>query len=617
MANSSVNLINLDFDSLKDNFKIFLKSQDKFKDYDFDGSNMNVLLDVMSYNTYLNSFYLNMVASEMFLDTAQLRDSVISHAKELNYLPRSFKSAEAVVNVRIDTGSPVVTSLTIPKGTTFSTRVGSNSFSFSTNKNIVLTGSDGVFNTGEISIYEGEYINETFVIDYAQSNQRFLISNPTVDVDSMTVSVIEDNGGQVLEYSYRSSLFGVQSDTRAFFLQAAENEKFEILFGDGITGRRPKDGSVVVVDYRVTSGELPNGSFKFSTDGPIESYSNVVVTTVTPALGGAVSESMESIRFNAPRHFTIQERAITTNDYETLLKMNYPEINAVSAYGGENENPPQYGRVFIAVDITDVEGLPDSKLKEYYRFVKERSPISIEPVFKDPEFTYVNVNTVVNYNIEKTDLDPSDIRTLTVSAINKYNTDNLNNFKRTLRYSRLLDVIDGSHPSIISNETTLRAIKVIKPKVNTAQNISIKFDFALLNDVQRALPRTHSSTIKRTIESNAFTFRNRQVIIEDNGAGALVLAAVTGAGTYTIIKTIGTVDYNTGTLSIQDLNPSQYPLSGIKIYARPKSNDVFSTRNNILTIRNEDINVDAVRTKATSDSNYTESSISDQFTDLI
>ena len=208
MANSNINLINLDFDTLKNNFKTYLKSQDKFKDYDFDGSNMSVLLDVLSYNTYLNSFYTNMVASEMFLDTAQIRDSVVSHAKELNYLPRSFKSAEASVNIVINTSDPTVTSVVIPKGTTFSSRIGSNSFSFSTNRNIVVSGSNGVFTANNISIYEGEYVNETFVVDYTQTNQRFVISNPTVDTDSIAVTVMEDNGATATEYSYSTSLLG-------------------------------------------------------------------------------------------------------------------------------------------------------------------------------------------------------------------------------------------------------------------------------------------------------------------------------------------------------------------------------------------------------------------------
>lgn len=595
MANSNINLINLDFDTLKNNFKTYLKSQDKFKDYDFEGSNMSVLLDLLSYNTYLNSFYTNMVASEMFLDTAQLRDSVVSHAKELNYLPRSFKSAEATINIVINTGSPSIKSVTIPKGTSFSTRIGSNSFSFSTNRNIVVSGNNGVFTASNISIYEGDYVNDTYTVDYTQLNQRFIISNPTVDTGSITVTVLEDNGANALEYSYETSLLGLTVDSKAFFLQPAENEKYEVVFGDGVIGRKPKDGAVVIIDYRVTNGELPNGAFKFSSDGPIDTHSNVSITTVTSAIGGAVSESLESIRFNAPRHFTTQERAVTASDYETLLRINFPEINAVSAYGGEEEIPPQYGRVFISIDISDVEGLPTTKLNDYYRFVKSRSPISIEPVFKDPEFTFVDVVSLVNYDANKTDLSTGDIRTLVISAINEYNTTNLNNFKKTLRYSRLLDAIDGAHPAIISNETTVRAIKVIRPTVDIVQNIVVKFNLPLENNVYQASPTRHLAAVRQTIASSTFTYEGKICSIEDDGDGALKLIS-TDITFDNVIKDIGTVDYNTGELNINGFSLTSYDqVNGIKIYARPRSNDIYSTKNTILNIRTEDLTITPVR----------------------
>jgi hypothetical protein len=374
------------------------------------------------------------------------------------------------------------------------------------------------------------------------------------------------------------------------------------MFGDGIAGRRPKDNAIVIVEYRVTNGELPNGAFKFTSDGPIESFANVIVSTVTSAIGGAVNESLESIRFNAPRHYTTQERAITPNDYETLLKVTYPEINAISAYGGEEETPPQYGRVFLSVDIKDVEGLPTVKINEYYRFLKERSPISIEPVFKNPDFTYIGVTSSINYDITKTDLEPSDIETLVISAISSFNTANLNNFKKTLRYSRLLDAIDVAHPSIISNETSVRAIKVINPVVNKAQNLTIKYDFPLINDKQQRISSIHSSAVKRTIESSIFTLQGRNVIIEDDGNGLLVLAGLSDNNTYTIIKDIGTVDYGLGQLVINDFLVSTYPASGIKFYARPSSNDIYSTKNNILTIKIEDISITAIRSKNSPDS---------------
>jgi hypothetical protein len=407
--------------------------------------------------------------------------------------------------------------------------------------------------------------------------------------------VIEDNGATVLEYAYATSLFGLNTNSRVFFLQPAENEKYEIVFGDDVVGRKPKDGAVVVADYRVTNGELPNGAFRFVVDGPIESFSNVIITTTTAAIGGAVNESVESVRFNAPRHFTTQERAITSSDYETLLKINFPEINAISAYGGEEEVPPQYGRVFISIDISNVEGLPTTKINDYYRFIKTRSPISIEPVFKDPEFTFIDIVSKVNFDTTKTDLSTEDIKTLAISAINNYNSTNLNSFKKTLRYSRLLDAIDGAHPSIISNETSVRAIKIIRPVLDTPQNITIKFDLPLENNVYQASFSRHLAVVRQTIASSPFVYQGRICSIEDNGDGVLKLIS-SDALFDNVIQDIGTVDYDSGLVQLTGFKVNQYNIGeGIKIYARPRSNDIYSTKNTILNIKTEDLNITAVR----------------------
>jgi hypothetical protein len=588
MANSNISLVNLDFDGLKDSFKTHLKAQDKFKDYDFEGSNMNVLLDLLAYNSYMNTFYLNMVGSEMFLDTAKLRDSILSHAKELNYLPRSFKSAKATVALNINSGDSTLTTLTVPKGTSFTSKIGSNAFTFSTDSNQVLLGTNGVFTTAGTEIYEGEYVNDSYTMNYAVDNQRFVLSNPTVDTDSITVTVIEDNGATTLTYAYATSLYGLNSDSKVFFLQPAEDEKYEIVFGDNVTGRKPKNDATIVADYRLSSGELPNGCFKFTIDGAISGVSNVAVTTVTAAASGSVAESDASIKFNAPRHFSTQERAVTAQDYETLLKINFPEIAAISAYGGETVSPPQYGRVFIAVDIENVTGLPDGKIREYTDFILQRAPVSIEPIFTEPEELFVDVNTIVNYNINLTDLSQSDIRTLVITAISDFNVENLSNFKKTLRYSRLSDAIDNAHPSIVSNETTVKAIKKVVPNVNIAKDYDIDFDLPLQDNLGASSTATYDADVLRTIESTAFRYKGQSVQIEDNGEGTLFITEEAD-GESKRIEDIGTVDYATGRLLIKGLTVSSYEGSAIKFFARPKSLDIFSTKNVILKIDNADI----------------------------
>jgi len=384
-ANSSISLTSLDFDTIKNTFKSYLRGQDRFKDYDFDGSNMAVLLDLLAYNTFHQGFYLNMVGNEMFMDSAVLRDSVVSHAKELNYVPRSFKSAEAIINLTITSQNVNTTSLTIPKGYTFSSNFFNQLYTFSVAENITVNGF-GTFNIPNLKIYEGIYLKDTYV--YASgNNQRNLISNKNVDISSLSVTVIEDTGATIHTYTRASSLFNLDSSSKIYFVQGAESDSYEIVFGDGITGRKPKENSVVVIEYRISNGELPNGCNSFIPDTTIDGQNDIVVVTESPANAGSISESIESIKFNAPRYFTTQERAVTTEDYETLLKINFPEVNAVTAFGGEDLDPPQYGKVFIAVDLVDVDGLPDIKRTEYFRFLRPRSPVTIEPVFVNPEYT--------------------------------------------------------------------------------------------------------------------------------------------------------------------------------------------------------------------------------------
>jgi hypothetical protein len=590
-SNTSINLVNLDFANLKESFKTYLKSQDLFKDYDFEGSNINVLLDVLSYNTYMNSFYLNMVGNEMFLDSAQLRESVISRAKELNYTPRSFKSARATVTLTIQTDGSVA-SVIMPKGTTFTSRIGSNSFTFSTDENRVISGANSTFVSDEIVIYEGQYVNDTFNVNNSDASQRFVLSNPTIDTDSLTVTVIEDNGTEILTYLRATSLFDKQANSQIFFVQGAENEKYEILFGDGVLGRKPKDNSVVVCEYRICKGELPNGSFKFSSDGAISGFSNVVVSTVSAAAQGAIHESIESVKFNAPRYFTTQERAVTAEDYRNLLILNFPEINAVSVYGGEEAVPPVFGKVFIAVDLKNVDGIPDIRKQQYYNFIKPRASLSIDPVFIDPDFMYVSIDSTVRYNLNTTALNSESIKELIISAIKSFNTTYLDDFNTTLRYSSLVRAIDTVDRSILSNDTIIRPIRVVLPDVGVDKSYDIDFAQELENDFAD-LEKIYPSNYISTIESTNFVVQNKLVNLKDDGKGNITTITLDGTNNV-VVNTVGTVDYKTGKVQLKRLNITEYTGSGIKIFARTKRKDISSLLRTILTIKDEDVRINIV-----------------------
>ena len=588
MANSSIILTNLDFETQKNTLKQYLRSQDRFKDYDFDGSNMSVLLDVLSYNTYLNTFYLNMVGNEMFLDTAQMRDSIISHAKELNYTPRSFNSAEANVNIVFTSTNVNKRSIFVPKGTTFTSRSGIRNFTFSTSENLIVSdvvanATAAVFTASNVTLYEGDYVNDSFTVNPGQ-NARYLLTNKNVDTSSVRVTVIEDLGATVLSYNKASSLFGLTAESKVFFIQGAENSAYEIVFGDNITaGRAPKDNSVVLVEYRISSGELPNGCNVFKPDGAVDGETNITITTNTKALGGSVSESVESIRFNAPRHFSTQERAVTTEDYQTLLQIQFPEINAVTAYGGEEADPPQYGKVFVSVDLKDVDGLPDVKRVEYYKFLKPRSPVSIDPVFVNPDYMYIYVQSVIKYNINLTSLNSDDIRTLAISAIINYANAFLNNFNRTIRYSKFINYIDSAHASIVSNETIVKAVRYITPKVGISQNIVVDFKLPLVSRSPDIA--INQGTAEHCLESSVFTYQGKLAYLQDDGLGTVSIFASTSLSK---IIDIGTIDYTTGVVNLTNLNIDSYT-GPLKLYVSAKSDDISSSKNTILNINEYDV----------------------------
>ncbi len=565
MANSSITLTGLDFGEMKNSLKSYLKSQDQFKDYDFEGSNMSVLLDILSFNTYHNAYYLNMTASEMFLDSAKLRDSVVSHAKELNYVPKSFTSSEASVNIKVVSSDVNKTSLTIPKGTQFSSRIGSNTYTFSTNENLVVSGS-GTFWANGVSIYEGTFITETFNIDYS-SEDKIVLQNETVDVNSLSVVVIEDGGATTHEYLRAISLFGHTPASEIFFIQGARGSKYEIIFGDGVIGRKPKDNSTVVVEYRISNGELPNDCQIFSPVGLLDGESNITITTTQPAHSGTVSESIESIKYNAPRHFTTQERAVTSEDYENLLKLNFAEINAVAAYGGEERSPPQFGKVFVSVDLKNIDGLPQSKKDQYYNFIKPRSPVSIDPVFIDPEYMYIYITSTVKYNINKTSLTPNDIKMIVTSAIVDFAEQNLNSFNKTLRFSKLTNAIDNSNQAIISNESSINVVREINLVKTKNQSVDINFGFALEKGITSSIFIFDGVESRFADEDGSIQIRNNNTILD-----------------------VGTINYETGLIQLSPFE-SYANLDKIRLYAVPKSNDVFSNKNTIINILASDINI--------------------------
>jgi len=574
MATTSNDLTTLDFTAIKQNLKEYLKSQDIFQDYDFEGSNINVLLDVLAYNTNLNSFYLNMLSNEMFLDSALLRDSIVSHAKELNYVPRSFRSATAKINVTLvdNAGSGTVV---IPRGTTFTGTLGQKNFTFSTIENVQAIVNPNVENqfiaTG-VTIKEGDFVQDTYVTN-ADNQPRFLITNKTVDTNSIRVNIIEDNGENVISYEKRDSLFGIGAEDKIYFLQAAENDTYEILFGDGVIGRQPKNSSIVLIEYRTCNGELPNGIRTFTADSNIGSASVIDVSVTVEdnleryAEGGSLPETLEEIKFNAPRAFSTQERVITAQDYATLLKAKFSEINDVAAFGGEEFDPPQFGKVIVAVDLKNTDVLPTSYKNNFARFLKDRSPLSLQPIFVTPNYSYVLIDTNVKYSIKQTSLGIGDIQNLVLAAIRNFNFNNLESFNTTMRYSNLVAAIDNAQVAILSNDTKIEIAKYvpITPLVRT--NYNIRFDSPI-----------------SAVRTDNFTYQGVDSYMKDNGNNRLDIIKSNGE-----IIEVGEVSYQDGIVRIDNFEVSTK--ANLKLIATPNEADIVANKNTILRVLDDDIKI--------------------------
>lgn len=613
MSNSSINLVNLDFATMKSSLRSYLSSQDQFKDYDFDGSAMNVLLDILSYNTYKNAFYLNMINAEAFLDSAQMKQSVFSHAKELNYLPRSSRSAVANVSISFNaTGQsqPYV----IRKGETFNTIIKQNPFVFSVASDQILTSSNNTF-TATFDIYEGSYVTDSYVVNDQNDAPRYQLTNENADVDSLSVLVYENNATTPKVFKRATTLLGVTDISEVYFVQTSYEGKYEIVFGDGVLGRKPLNGSTIVLDYRVSRGAEGNGAktfvINFDPTGSGELTSSVAVNTnvYSPdtagaySVNGADSETIESIRFYAPRHFQTQERAVTANDYETILKTQFPEINAISVYGGDEVSPPRYGRVFIAIDVKDVDGLPDAKKREYYNYLKTRAPLSIEPIFVGPEFTYVQINSKIKYDVNNTTRSPQNLIAAITLAINEFAETYLNDFKSILRYSKLTTAIDDVDASIVGNQTDVIAYKKSKPILGKPQNL--KFDFKLplkktyylLDKVITPRYVTQGETeVVHTVHSSTVTFNGVKCEIEDNGVGQLRLVKKS-ENEHMVIKNVGTVDYDKGVIQLTNFNIDSYDGNYFKIFVVTEEKDISISKNEILFVEPDEINltIEAIR----------------------
>lgn len=484
MANvdAKLKVAELDFDTIKTNLKNFLRDQQEFSDYDFEGSGMSILLDLLAYNTHYMGYYLNMVSNEMFLDTALTRDSVVSHAKLLGYTPRSAVASRAAVNVSITpVSSDSNSAITIPRFTRFTseTKDGSNYVFVTTSSRVVSKNSStGIFETENLEIKEGRPVGLTFTYD-AATNPRQYFELPDDGIDTSTLEIIVqksiENSNQET-YILTQDATNVSANSLVYYLEESKNGKYRVYFGDGVVGKQLENGNIVVASYVVTSGTVANGLRNFRLVDNILTGSSVAITTLSESTSGATNEDIESIRYTAPKAFISQNRAVTKNDYIALIKRDYPYFSAVNVWGGEENDPPVYGKVFFTakplggyeITVTETEYIKNSIIKPF-------SVLTVTPEYVPADYTYVNLNIDINFNPTKTNQTAEEIKLSVLAAINSFAAQNLNSFNNSFKVSQLARAIDDSENSIISNDIRVILEKRFAPDTTLSKTYTINF----------------------------------------------------------------------------------------------------------------------------------------------
>jgi hypothetical protein len=578
----------LDFDGIKANLKNFLSQQDEFRDYDFEGSGMAVLLDLLAYNTHYIGFNANMLANEMFLDSADVRASVVSKAKQVGYTPTSATTSQAKIDVVVNDATGAT--LTMSRGTQFTTTVDGTAYNFVNNADLSITPVDGVYKFSNVDIFEGTYLNFKYTVNTSDTDQRFIIPNDNVDTTTLTVKVQESSSDSTTNtYTLATGITGLDSTSKVYFLQEVENGRFEVYFGDGVLGKAVADGNIIIFDYINTNRTEANGATTFTLGGTIGGFSSATITTISNSAGGADPESITSIKYNAPRDYTSQDRAVTADDYKVLVKSLYANAQAVQVYGGEDAAVPDYGKVYISIKAKSGANLTETTKASIVSNLKQYAIASIRPIIIDPETTFLTLDTTFKYDTTATTKDSSTLATNVLSAITSYNNDTLQNFTGVFRHSKLLEAINGADTSILSNITTIKMYKTITPTLNSALKYTISYNNAFYN------PHSgHNSSGGGVISSTGFKINNdsstNEHFLDDDGEGNIRVYYLSGTTRIYTSTTFGTVNYTTGEVVLTSANITSISnVDGaastlIRIFAIPSSNDVVPVRNQVLEI---------------------------------
>jgi len=580
---TNLNVTELDFADIKNNLKNYLKQQTEFNDYDFEGSGLNILLDVLAYNTHYNALNAHYSLNESFLDSAQIRGNVVTRAKLLGYTPRSLLSPRAqvdiVVNIAGESGT-IPTTLSLPRGAKLTAAVGGQEFTYVVLETQTATLVGTTYTFSDVTIVEGTIRELKYRVDNDIENQKFQLSDFDADTSTLRVRVQSNEESTSFDvYTKFETLRGVDSTSKVYYLQENPSGYYEIYFGDGVTGFKPSNNNIITIDYVTTSGKESNGANSFTMSDSIGGFSNIAITLDSAAAGGADAETMESIRFNAPLTFISQNRAVTADDYASIIKKEFSNIDSISTWGGEDNDPPDYGKVYICIKPLLASVLTTAEKTDITgSILKGKNVVSITPEIVDPNFTYLELDVAFKYNPNLTDRSSVELSSVVKDTITDYNFNNLNKFDGVFRHSQLTRSIDNCDPSILNTMVRPRMFQNITPVNNADNNFSLSFSSPFY---QSGLSTAY------IMSSTAFKINNvdhffGDVPISGSTQRKVIVYKVVDDVNSIVIADAGLIDIEKGTITLNSFRPDT--TDAIKITILPNSLDLAPKRDQLISI---------------------------------
>ena len=596
VKSSQINVTDLDFDNIADNLKNYLKGQDTFKDYNFEGATLSILIDLLAYASHIGAVNTNIAASELFLDSAQIRKNVVSRAKDLGFVPSSEKASTAKANIVLrnvrsaDGTVPSTSSMIMSRGTQFRTTYEGVKYEFVSASTYTPTVDGTTFSYNNVELVQGTFAQDQFVFDSQIKNAKYVVSNQRVDKQRMTVTI--NSSGVSSTYALSTDVSNIDTTSKVYYTQENEEGFIEIYFGDGTLGVALLDGDIITVDYVIVDDVHADGANRFTQVGAINGFTDSSISVTEKASGGAEKESIESIKFKATKFYTSQNRLVTLNDYKAKVQEYYPNADAVAVWGGEDNVPPAYGKVFVALKPNNADYLSETEKTQVKNNLNKLNMLTVRPEIVDADIIKILISTTFKYNPALTTLTAGELSTLVKNTINQFDTDNLNGFDAIFRHSNLTKTIDEADSAILSNTTNIRLRKKLNGTVSTnPKGYTLSMGNALFN------PHSgHNADAGGIITTTGFKVGGDSVnthYFDDDGKGNLRRYYLSGSTRIYKDSAAGTINYSTGLITINAfiLTSTVNADTSIDFTVIPSGNDVVAERGNLIDISMDDVKV--------------------------